>query len=204
MNKVIKNYLLVASGAIIIGVGVAFVVYGNLGGDAMTTLEQGMHNTFKISLPLAQIIANLFFAFLLFLLEKDRVNIDTIWCPLFISIGCKLSTLVLPSIEKLSFRVLYMLIGIVVIGIGIGIGAQTKSGSNPYDGFVLTLSEKINKKYSLIRPVTDATLLIAGILLHGAWGVGTLMAVFFKVILLIYSLNCLIKHFNYPKKMFNV
>ena len=75
MNKIFKNYLLVASGAIIIGVGVAFVVYGNLGGDAMTTLEQGMHNTFKISLPLAQIIANLFFALLLFLLEKDRVNI---------------------------------------------------------------------------------------------------------------------------------
>lgn len=192
MNKVIKNYLLMALGAIIIGIGVAFVVYGNLGGDAMTTLEQGMHNTFKISLPLAQIIANLFFAFLLFLLEKDRVNIDTIFCPLFISIGCKLSTLVLPSIEKLSFRVLYMLIGIVVIGIGIGIGAQTKSGSNPYDGFVLTLSEKINKKYSLIRPVTDATLLVIGILLHGAWGVGTLMAVFFQG----YIANIFIKLFN--------
>ena len=91
-----------------------------------------------------------------------------------------------------------MLIGIVVIGIGIGIGAQTKSGSNPYDGFVLTLSEKINKKYSLIRPVTDATLLIAGILLHGAWGVGPLMAVFFQG----YIANIFIKIFNKTSQLF--
>ena len=71
MSKdVIKNYLIMIIGAMIIGIGVCFVVYGDLGGDAMTTFQQGLSVTLNIGLPTAQIIANGLFVVILFFLDK--------------------------------------------------------------------------------------------------------------------------------------
>ena len=179
MNKnVIKNYLIMIIGAMIIGVGVCFVVYGNLGGDAMTTFQQGLSVTLNISLPTAQIIANGLFVIILFFLDRKSVNIDTILCPLFITLGCKLTIFILPTVTGLTLRYVYMIVGIIIVAIGIAIGAQTKSGSNPYDGTVLSLSKKIKKSFSIVRPICDAGLLIIGIILKGSWGVGTIVATF--------------------------
>lgn len=177
-KNVIKNYLIMIIGAMVIGVGVCFVVYGNLGGDAMTTFQQGLSVTLNISLPTAQIIANGLFVVILFFFDKKSVNIDTILCPLFITLGCKLTIFILPTITNLTLRYVYMLVGIVIVAIGIAIGAQTKSGSNPYDGTVLVLSKKINKSFSIVRPICDGVLLVIGILLNGSWGVGTIVATF--------------------------
>ena len=165
-------------GAMIIGAGVAFVVYGNLGGDAMTTFQQGLSISLDIELPLAQFIANVIFVVILFVLAKNKVNIDTILCPLFITLGSKLVILVLPTVSNMVLRYVYLFVGIVIISIGIAIGAQTQSGSNPYDGTVLEVSERIKKPFSIVRPICDAGLLIIGILLKGSWGVGTIAATF--------------------------
>ena len=178
MNKKVKSYLIMIIGGMVIGAGVALVVYGNLGGDAMTTFQQGLSITLGIELPIAQIIANALFVIILFLLAREKVNIDTVLCPLFITIGCKLAIMVLPEVNNIVLRYVYMVIGIIVVSAGIGIGAQTQSGSNPYDGTVLAVSEKINKPFSLVRPVMDAGLLLIGILLKGSWGVGTIAAMF--------------------------
>ena len=58
MKKLVRDYLIMIIGAIVIGIGVAFIVSGNVGGDAMTTFEQGLTKTFHISLPIAMIIAH--------------------------------------------------------------------------------------------------------------------------------------------------
>ncbi len=179
MSKdVIKNYLIMIIGAMVIGIGVCFVVYGDLGGDAMTTFQQGLSVTLNIGLPTAQIIANGLFVVILFFLDKKSVNIDTILCPLFITLGCKLTIYVLPTITELALRYVYMIVGIIIVAIGIAIGAQTKSGSNPYDGTVLVVSKMIKKSFSIVRPICDISLLVIGIILNGSWGVGTIVATF--------------------------
>ena len=197
MNKqTIRNYAVMILGGLVIGFGVAFVVYGNLGGDAMTTFEQGMSVFFHMDLAIAQIIANGIFVVLLYLFARDRVNIDTILCPLFITLGCKAACLAIPYPTMIIPRVIYMIIGIVVVGLGIGIGAQTPSGSNPYDGAILALSEKMKINFSIMRPVCDGCLLVIGILLHGSWGIGTVAATFCTG----YVANIFIRIFNNMRK----
>ena len=181
-KELIRNYLIMMLGGMVVGAGVAFVVFGNLGGDAMTTFQQGLSVFFQLDLSIAQIIANAIFVIILFVFFRDHVNLDTILCPLFITLGCKIATTFVPQVDagNMVFRVIYMLIGVAVIGAGIGIGAQTPSGSNPYDGFVLCLSKKLNKNFGVVRPVCDALLLIVGILIHGSWGIGTIVATLFQ------------------------
>ena len=165
MKKLVRDYLIMIIGAIVIGIGVAFIVSANVGGDAMTTFEQGLTQTFHISLPIAMIIAN-------------GIFVDTVLSPLFISAGSKIGLLFMPNLDDMIIRYVFFFIGLCIAGVGIAIGAQSETGSNPYDGFVLALSKKINKSYSIVRPVLDAGLLVIGILLKGTFGVGTFIAIF--------------------------
>ena len=178
MKKLVRDYLIMIIGAIVIGIGVSFIVSGNVGGDAMTTFEQGLTQTFHISLPIAMIIANGIFVVLLLVFAKENISIDTVLSPLFISVGSKIGLLFVPTIEGMVIRYVFFLIGLFIAGIGIAIGAQSATGSNPYDGFVLALSKKTNKSFSVVRPVMDAGLLIIGVLLKGTFGVGTFIAIF--------------------------
>ena len=178
MKKLVRDYLIMIIGAIVIGIGVAFIVSGNVGGDAMTTFEQGLTKTFHISLPIAMIIANGIFVVLLLVFAKENISIDTVLSPLFISVGSKIGLLFVPTIEGMVIRYVFFFIGLFIAGIGIAIGAQSATGSNPYDGFVLALSKKTNKSFSVVRPVMDAGLLIIGVLLKGTFGVGTFIAIF--------------------------
>ncbi len=178
MKKLVRDYLIMIIGAIVIGIGVAFIVSANVGGDAMTTFEQGLTQTFHISLPIAMIIANGIFVILLLAFAKENISIDTVLSPLFISAGSKIGLLFMPNLDDMIIRYVFFLIGLFIAGIGIAIGAQSATGSNPYDGFVLALSKKINKSFSVVRPVMDAGLLIIGVLLKGTFGVGTFIAIF--------------------------
>ena len=178
MKKLVRDYLIMIIGAIVIGIGVAFIVSANVVGDAMTTFEQGLTQTFHISLPIAMIIANGIFVVLLLVFAKENISIDTVLSPLFISVGSKIGLLFVPTIEGMVIRYVFFLIGLFIAGIGIAIGAQSATGSNPYDGFVLALSKKTNKSFSVVRPVMDAGLLIIGVLLQGTFGVGTFIAIF--------------------------
>ena len=148
MKKLVRDYLIMIIGAIVIGIGVSFIVSGNVGGDAMTTFEQGLTKTFHISLPVAMIIANGIFVALLLAFAKENISIDTVLSPLFISAGSKIGLLFMPSLDDMVIRYVFFLIGLCIAGVGIAIGAQSETGSNPYDGFVLALSKKINKSYT--------------------------------------------------------
>ncbi len=178
MNETVKKYLIMIIGAMVIGIGASFIVGANVGGDSMTTFEQGLMQTFNITLPIAMIMANGIFVILLLIFSRENISIDTILCPLFISLGSNIGIKFVPSIEGMILRIVFLLIGIVICALGIGIGAQTSTGSNPYDGFVLAFSKKINQSYSIVRPIFDVCLLVIGIVLHGTFGVGTFIATF--------------------------
>ncbi len=178
MNETIKKYLIMIVGAMVIGIGAAFIVGGNVGGDSMTTFEQGLMQTCNIALPIAMILANGIFVILLLIFSRENLSVDTILCPLFISLGSNIGVKFIPSVEGMVVRIIFLLVGIVICALGIGIGAQTTTGSNPYDGFVLAFSKKINQSYSIVRPVFDVCLLVLGILLHGTFGIGTFIATF--------------------------
>lgn len=177
-KNLIRSYAIMFVGAFTIGIGAAFIIYGNLGGDAMSTFEQGLVRTFPISLPVSQIIANMLFAAALFLLDRKRVNLDTILCPLCISFGCSVISRFISETSVMTLQYVYLFVGIVICSAGIGIGAQTESGSNPYDGMILALSEKLNIKFSLLRPIFDGILLVVAIILKGSFGIGTIIATF--------------------------
>ncbi len=177
MNKMVRRYLIMALGSLLIGTGVAFVVSGNLGGDSMTTLEQGISRSFNIEMSLTPLIANALFTVALLLTDRKRVSLDTLICPFLITLGLKLASMFLNPATSLVMRIVQMVVGYLFVALGIGVGAQSETGSNPYDGFVLALSEKLGKDYRIIRWAVDILVLVIGILLKGSFGIGTFYAI---------------------------
>lgn len=178
-KKIIRNYLIMIAGSLLIGCGVSLIVFAALGADALTTFEDGLTRLLHISLSVSTLIANLLFITMIFLLDRKRVSIDTLLCPLFISLGVKLFTAIFPNVSAMPLRVIYMLAGLVIISLGVGVGAQSPTGSSPYDGFVLAASIKSGRDYRLVRWTVDIITLLAGILLKGSWGIGTIMSIAF-------------------------
>jgi len=178
MRKYVRDYLIMIINSLVIGAGVALVVYGNLGADSLTTFEQGASVSTGLELSLCQMIINFSFAILLFVINRKKVSLPTFIIPFLIPLGLKLTMLFLQTVDNIIIRYVYMLGGIVVIGLGIGIGAQSEISNNPYDGLILTLSEKFKISFGVLRPIIDAVILAIGILLGGTWGVGTVIATF--------------------------
>ncbi len=177
MRSLVRRYLIMALGSLLIGTGVALVVSGNLGGDSMTTLEQGISRSFSIEMALTPLIANALFTVALLLTDRRRVSLDTLICPFLITLGLKLASLIIHPGESLLGRIVQMVVGYLFVALGIGVGAQSETGSNPYDGFVLALSEKLGKDYRIIRWAVDISVLVVGIILKGSFGIGTFYAI---------------------------
>ncbi|MCR5066529.1 MAG: hypothetical protein K6A14_00525 [Erysipelotrichaceae bacterium] len=196
MSNAVRRYLIMTVGSLLIGVGVAAVIAGDLGSDSMTTLEQGISRALKIDMSLAPLIANGLFILALLAVDRSRVSIDTIICPFQITLGIKLANLIISPAEGMFMRIVCLVAGYLIIALGIGVGAQSKTGSNPYDGFVLALAEKLGWDYRIVRWALDIAVLLIGVLLGGSFGIGTFYAIALTGVLANFFINLLKKRLN--------
>ncbi len=175
-----KNYfkrilIMIASG-LAIGLGVYFAVLANIGTDPLTTFQQGLSNVLKLELAICSFLANVLFALFIFIVDRKALKITDIIYPFIISVGIKLAGYLVFPVNLMILRVLYFVIALIFIGFGIGLGVNSKCGNNPYDGFVLLISKKMNKQFKHVRLLMDVTVLIIGIILRGNFGVGTILS----------------------------
>lgn len=176
-NKKVIRLVLMFLSAIIIGLGISFFVNAKLGADAMTTFEEGLSNTLHLDLSICLIIANGIFVLLTLLIDRKSLHLTTLVYPLFISLGIKISSLFVPSLDNIVIRVFFMLLALIIIGMGIGLAVVCDSGNNPYDGFVVSLSGITKIQFRYVRAVCDLVVLAFGVLLKGSFGIGTFVAI---------------------------
>lgn len=177
-KKTVKRLVVMVISALIIGGGISFFVLASLGADSMTTFEEGLSKTLNLDLSIALIIANGIFVILTLFIDRKSLHLPTLVYPVFISLGIELFDLFMPTvINGLVLRVIFMLIGLALIGLGIGLAVNCNIGNNPYDGFVVSLSKKTKIEFRYVRSAMDLIVLVCGVLLHGSFGVGTFVAI---------------------------
>lgn len=60
-----------------------------------------------------------------------------------------------------------MVTGIVLMGIGGGVYNAARVGSGPRDGFMLSISDKLNAPIGRVRIITESSVLVIGLILGG-------------------------------------
>jgi uncharacterized membrane protein YczE len=119
---------------------------------------------------------------LLWIPLRQRPGVGTILNALEIGFVVNLTKPLIGEPDQLIIRALMVVAGVLVIGLGSALYIGAGLGSGPRDGLMLGLSKYSIKgrqiSIRVARTAVEITVMIAGLLLGGSIGVGTLIFMF--------------------------
>lgn len=168
-------------GVFLCGVGVALNNGAGLGNDSIGILYDGIRNFFGLSveqLGTVSYVVNFSLLVLVFFVGRRYVSIGTFiylipygFC---VSIGTSLYSM-LAVTDALWFRIMFAVIGCLLICMGVALFITADIGVDPMTGSVLILVDKFQKEYRVVKIGYDIGLIIIGFLLGGKAGIVTLI-----------------------------
>lgn len=189
MVKLIKRLIILLIGLTIAHLGVTLFLLSNLGSDPFNVLVQGIHNTIT-KLPFMGFLSHgnthmaICFLIIIVLLFVDRsyIKIGTIVCMVCGGPIIDVFTWLLGGIinENLPFilRLVILAAGCVILAFGMTIVMKSDAGVGPNDLVAISISDKLRKKFGLIRIIVDFSFVVVGFLLGGVIGIGTIICAF--------------------------
>ena len=164
----IKKIIVVLIGTFIIGLGIAFTKFSNLGLDCLAALVYSFHYLIDIpffSYSICYIIINGIFCIIVLIFLKGKIKLGSIIN--FVLTGvCVDICIILMSCIKMEtdifvIKVLYSLIGISLISFGVALYGGVSFGLAPYDALPLIITKLMPRiKYSIARIIVALILII--------------------------------------------
>ncbi|MCW3014606.1 MAG: rane protein [Solirubrobacterales bacterium] len=157
----------------IFGTGEALVVLAALGNSPWTVFAEGVSGHTPLSIGSATIATSA--VILLAWLALDvRPGLGTIANAILIGIAIDVTLSLLDEPSAPAVRAGAVLGGIALVGLGSGLYLGTRLGPGPRDGLMLGLHARTGRPVALLRTGIELSALVAGVLLGGRAGVGTL------------------------------
>ena len=193
MNKSIKEWVIrivfLMIGLTIAHLGVTLFLLTNLGSDPFNVLVQGLYRTLSgvtgwsfLTHGRVHIAVCLLIILILLFIDKSYIKIGTLLCMVFGGPIIDFFTMVLGSfitgITSLPLRILILALGCVILAYGMTIVIKSEAGTGPNDLVAIVLSDKLHKKFSIVRIIVDLGFVIIGVLLGGVAGIGTVICAF--------------------------
>lgn len=159
-------------GLAIFGAGDAFLVSAHLGNSPWTVFAQGFSERVGISIGWATFLVSVM-VLLLWIPLRQRPGMGTIANIIVIAASLQLVVTLVPEPELLALRIAYVILGIALVGLGSGLYLTCNLGPGPRDGWMTGMHRRTGWPVARIRLAIEVTVLIAGLLLGGTAGVGT-------------------------------
>ena len=186
MVKLVKRLLILLVGLCIAHLGVTLFLLTNLGSDPFNVLVQGIHNTIT-KVPFMGFLTHgythmaICFLIIVVLLFVDRsyVKIGTIVCmfcggPIIDFFDWLLRGIINEN-NPFVLRLVILAAGCVILAFGMTIVIKSEAGTGPNDLVSIAISDKLHKKFGIVRIIVDVAFVIAGFLLGGVIGIGTVI-----------------------------
>lgn len=158
-----------------LGFGLALMVAADLGLAPWEVLHQGISD--RIGVPIGTVgICVGVLVLLAWIPLGERPGIGTVLNVVVIGTTIDLTLLWLETPSSMVHRAVYLAVGLFLWGPGSGFYIGARLGPGPRDGLMTGLAAR-HGRVGTIRFVIEATVLVAGILLGGTAGVGTLIFV---------------------------
>ncbi len=173
-----QRWLMLFSGFLFWGLGLALFVRANLGLGPWDAFHQGLGFQLGITIGQASIIASVI-VLLFWIPLRQRPGIGTVFNALTIGPFVDLGLWLLPeSIDNLWLRAAMMLVGMACVGLGSALYLPAGLGAGPRDGLMMGLHEKLGWSIRLSRSAIEASALAIGWAMGGTVGIGTLVFCF--------------------------
>lgn len=177
-----KKVPLLFFGVMIGGMGCSMFYIAGLGLDAITVLCDGLGKIMGTNVSEAMNLYNIVILLLALVFGTRYVGLGTVINALFVGRFMGLFNTIFGNLlgpePAMWIRIVFMLIGIVVMSFGFGMYITVRAGTGPADSILLTISDKTGWQYRALKIMCDATYMVVGFLMGGTVGVGTVIAVF--------------------------
>ncbi|MCI5992456.1 MAG: YitT family protein [Clostridiales bacterium] len=187
VKELLARLVILLAGLTVAHFGVTLFLLANLGADPFNVLVQGVYQTLArvtgwTFLTHGRVHIALCFVIIAALLFIDRSYImpGTVVCMLCGGPIIDLFTLLLSApfaayITSFWLKLAVLAAGCVILALGMSIVIKSDAGTGPNDLVGLVISDKLHKKFGIVRVLCDLAFVLAGWLLGGQVGVGTLV-----------------------------
>lgn len=165
--------------------GVTLFLLANLGADPFNVFVQGLNHLMSgFNLTHGTIHMCISFMIILVLLATDRsyIKAGTVICmfcggPIIDFFMWLLRGLEIES-AGVVIKIPVLILGCVILAFGMTIVIRSEAGTGPNDLVAVVISEKCHFNFGLTRVITDSIFVLAGFIMGGKFGTGTITCAF--------------------------
>ena len=169
-----KRVSILFFGLAIFGLGDGLIIQSGLGNAPWSVLAQGISLKSGLSIGTSTlIIGSLVLA--LWIPLRERPGFGTLSNIVIISLFIEIATNVFPKQENMVSGIILTLVGIAMVGIGSSLYITCGLGPGPRDGAMTGLHQRTGVRVGRVRLGLEVVVSIAGALLGGTLGLGTLL-----------------------------
>jgi uncharacterized membrane protein YczE len=156
----------------IFGTGEACLVHARLGNSPWTVLAEGVSKHTPLAIGTATIAISAL-VMLAWIPLRQRPGVGTVANALLIGVAIDVMLPLLPGPGGLAVRGAFVAGGIALVALGSGLYLTARLGPGPRDGLMTGLHFRTGRSLRLVRTCIEGSALVAGFLLGGRVGVGT-------------------------------
>jgi uncharacterized membrane protein YczE len=161
-------------GLALYGVSLAMMVRGDVGLAPWDVLHSGLTQHLPITFGQAVVLMS-FVVLLLWIPLREMPGLGTISNAFVVGFAADATLALLGTPDSLALRVALMLGGIAVCGLASAMYIGAQFGRGPRDGLMTGLSRRTGLSLRLVRTGLEVTVVVIGLMLGGAIGLGTVL-----------------------------
>lgn len=186
LKEIILRLVILFVGLTIAHLGVTLFLLADLGADPFNVLIQGLYRILQSFSFLTHGIVHMVICFIIILVllivDKSYIGIGTLVCmfcggPIIDFFNWILGPL-FANTPSMFIRILVNVLGCAILAFGMTIVIKSEAGTGPNDLVAIVISDKLKKKFSIIRVIVDFVFALTGFALGGTLGLGTLICAF--------------------------
>lgn len=161
-------------GLFIFGLGDSLLIQSTIGNAPWSVLAQGVSGKLDITMGWSTFaISSL--VLLLWIPLKEKPGFGTLSNIVIIATAIQIGVTIFPEQSNYALGVVYCLIGIGMVGLGSALYITCALGPGPRDGLMTALHNSTGVRIGRVRLAIEGSVLVAGWLLGGTVGLGTLL-----------------------------
>jgi len=161
------------AGLVVLGFAIAVSVRAQLGVAPWDVLHQGIANKTGLSFGLVIVLVG-FVVLLAWIPLRQRMGLGTVLNALTVGLIANLGLYLIPAPHLLAVRVPMLLASVVMNGVGGGLYIGSGLGPGPRDGLMTAIARRGHRIW-VVRTLLECSVLVAGSVLGGHVGVGTVL-----------------------------
>lgn len=176
MKSKMKRFVVTLLGIFFLGAGVAIDTAAALGTDCMAGFNEAFARTLGyVTFGQMTTIIEILMVIYAYLRSKKTVGIGTVLSMLLVQFPIDLVYNLVPQTQNLVVRILYVLIGILLISLGAEMIIHADLGMGAYEAFMYSFVYTRGWKFIYVKYVCDAIFLLGTVIFRGQIGLGTVI-----------------------------